>query len=455
MRTLRPTIIFCAVIITCFFSRLEAADSNIGAAEKRRLITISEGIQLVLKDSRLIKIASYDNDMAYQDSLLARSVLMPQLNVNASETFYKFKPTAELGGVRAPTANKYFFSYGFDVYQTLFDFGKNLNNYRASKELLQARKANTESVKRVALLEFTAAYFNVLEAEKMILVFEKEVESLNAYLSDIGHLCEQGAAVKNDLLPAKVKLSDAKQKLIVARNAREVAASRLNNILTLPLNEKIALQDIEMQPTQFPKMDDAWSSACTQRPEITFYAEQIKASALTERAKAVENFPVLFADAGYAYTQNNYQVHQGNSQLELGAKMNLYDGGAARSDLLKERALQKQLKEQKDKITEDIKLEVEDSYLGLKDAVEKMLVAKDALEQAEENVRFYRVKYNAGSATTTDVLEAITLQTVAQTNYNRDDYELKRSYAAFMYSMGIDLELIYGRMESGQNERTK
>ena len=71
----------------------------------------------------------------------------------------------------------------------------------------------------------------------------------------------------------------------------------------------------------------------------------------------------------------------------------------------------------------------------------------DALAQAEENVRFYRVKYNNGVATSTDVLEAISLQTRAQTNYYSADYELKRSHAKLMYSMVSDLTEIYKKTE--------
>ena len=67
--------------------------------------------------------------------------------------------------------------------------------------------------------------------------------------------------------------------------------------------------------------------------------------------------------------------------------------------------------------------------------------------QAQENVRVTRVKYAAGSATETEVLEAITLETIARTNYYRDDYELKRGYAKFIYAMGIDLGLVFEKME--------
>ena len=423
--------------------------------EEYRLITITQGIDLVLKNSRMIKIALPDNAISFQDSLLARSALLPQLNAYVNQTFNSHVPGMIFGASSVETGDKNSLTYGFDVYQTLFDFGKNLSNFKASRELYKATCANTESVKRLATLEFIVSYFNLLEAEKMILVSEHEVDSLNAYLNDIGQLYEYGSVVENDLLPAKVRLADAKQKLITARNNKEMAIARLNNILGLPLREKIRVQDIAMDIPEFPGMDNAWNAAINLRPEIVFYEDQIKASALFEKARLVENYPVIFADAGYSYQQNKYSTYESNSSVELGAKVDLYDGGAARAQLFKERARQKQPNEQKGKLTEDVKFEIEDSYYGLKNACEKVQVAKDALEQADENVRFYRIKYNAGGATTTDVLEAISLQTKAQANYCTDDYEMKRSYTKLLYSMGLDLPLIYEKMESKNDERRR
>jgi len=440
------------VLFVCGTHFAYAEDNLSKVKEVRpRVISLAEGIKIVSKDNRLIKIALPGNEMAYQDSLLARSALLPQFNANISQTFNMFQPAMKFNSSSVNMADKNALSYGIDVYQTLFDFGKSLSYWKASNELYKAQKAHTQSVVRVATLEFTIAYFDLLEAQRMIEVYTKEVESLSAYLSDIQHLYEQGVVVKNDLLPAKIRLADIKQKLIATRNNRQVASARLNNILGLSLREVVNVKDIKMAPPKFPDMQDAWDTAQALRPEVTFYNDQINSSVLSQRAKSVENFPTLFVDLGYSYAQNQYMVHQDNASVELGAKMNLYDGGVSRANLLKERFYQKKLTEQKDKIVEDIKLEIEDSYFGLKNACEKVAVATDALAQAQENVRFYRVKYQAGSATPSEVLDAITMQTKAQTNYYNDDYELKRTYAKLMYSIGIDLGLIYERMESEKN----
>jgi outer membrane protein TolC len=416
-------------------------------SEASRLITITDGISMVLKDARLIKIELAGKDISFEDTLVALSPLLPHLNITMSKTYNQYTPAMIFGATSVPMGDKDPAAWGIDIYQTLFDFGKSISNYQASTESFHARKANVEAIKRTVTLEFIVTYFNLLESEKMITVAEKEVNSLASYLSDMGHLYEQGVIVKNDLLPAKVKLADAKQKLIASYNRREVAAAKLSTILTLPLFEDIIVQDVDAGKPDLPDMAASWSFAEIHRPEIKFFNDQIKSSVLRERAKTVENLPTIFADAGYNYTQNQYMVHQDNSYIQLGAKMNLYDGGKTGAEIMKERYMHKQLNEQKNKLVDDIRYEVKDSYLGVKDAIEKLNVAKDALAQAEENVRFYRVKYNNGAATSTDVLEAITLQTRAETNYYSADYELKRSHAKLTYSVGNDLTSIYKKSE--------
>lgn len=442
--------IFIIIFLSAFLSGRSLADEAVvkPADVKGRDITLSQGIKIVLADSRLIKISLMDNEMVYQDSLMNRSALLPHVSLNAAQTYLRYQPASKFNTSEVNTAEKDSLSYGLSVYQTLFDFGKSLSDYKASREIIKARQAGTESVKRMAVLEFITAYFDLLETYKLIAVLEKEVASLTAYLNDIDHLYEQGVVVKNDVLPARVRLADVKQKLIAASNAKEVALSHLNNILSLPLKEKLSPTDIDMKSVDFPEMESAWNMAKVQRPEVLFIEDQVKASKAAERSKGAGNLPVIYADGGYSYAQNRYQVHQDNYSLVLGAKMDLYDGGLARAQVLKERDRQKQLELQKDKLIEDIKFEIESSYFALKNSYEKVSVARDVLDQAQENVRFYRTKYTAGSAAPTEVLEAIAQEAIAQTNYSSNDYEVKRSYAKLMYSMGIDLSLIYEKMEN-------
>lgn len=123
--------------------------------------------------------------------------------------------------------------------------------------------------------------------------------------------------------------------------------------------------------------------------------------------------------------------------------LNLFSGGSTRAGVLKIKQEKVKLLEQRDKLTDDIKLEVEKYMLDLKTARERISVTKDAVGQAEENLRIDRVRYSEGVGTATEVLDAVALLTIAETNLYRSVYDFKRAEAGFVYSIGKDLPEVY------------
>jgi len=72
-------------------------------------------------------------------------------------------------------------------------------------------------------------------------------------------------------------------------------------------------------------------------------------------------------------------------------------------------------------------------------------VTYDVLDQAQENLRINRGRYEAGVGTATDVLDAVTLLTIAETNHIRSLYDYMKSEAAVAYASGEDLVQVYSR----------
>lgn len=421
-------------------------------------ITLKGGIEIILKDNWLVKIAGDQNAMIAAQVLMARSALMPQVSAQIAQTFLNDQPRSKFGPQIVPTSNRDYYSYGFDIYQTLFDFGRTIFAYRAAQETVTAYRANKEAVMRLAVLEFISAYFDFLEAQKMIVVAEKEVKTITSYLNDTQRLYEAGAAVKSDVLPVKVRLASAWQKLIAARNGKNLCLARIKNILAMPLSAKIYVKESMVPDLNIIALAQAQETALKDRPELNFFDHSIVASKFGARAKAVGDYLTIFADGGYTRTRNQYVQKDDNFFVNLGAKADLFDGGLKSAQAQEERELTHQLQDQKNKLIEDIQFEVENSSLQLNNSLEEEKVAKSALDEARENVRVNRRKYAAGSATTTEVLEAITMDSQAHTDYYRALYEVRRGYARFFYAIGTKLAPLYGagaKEEYGREERKK
>lgn len=428
-------IVFLILIFSFTYASIAYAD----------VLTLPDGLRLVTEENRLVKITLREEAVSEADTLLARSRMLPNINASLTQTFLTYQPEAILGPQSVPMSEKNFLSYSLSIQQTLYDFKGNASRYESSKLILETKKIDTKRIRNLVSLDFTLIYFDILESEKMVIVAEKEVQRLESHLRDAKNLYDEGVITKNDLFQAEVRLSDVKQRLMAVRNLRAINASRLNSVLARPLKTDVQVMDVKETPSDGLNLDmeKAWELAESQRPEIQIVDTTLKSLDMEEAAKRSEYYPRFFLQGGYDFTENRYQVHEGNWSLTAGINLNLFSGGSTKAEVLKIKQQRLKLFGQRDKLIDEVKLEVEKYILDLKTAREKITVTKDAVGQAEENLRINRVRYSEGVGTATEVLDAVTLLTIAETNLYRSLYDFRRAEAGLVYSIGKDLSEVY------------
>ncbi|MCG6550994.1 MAG: TolC family protein [Candidatus Magnetominusculus sp. LBB02] len=439
----RKRLSLAAVLVFVAAAAVLADERPPGSAEAA--ITISEGIAIATAESRVMKIASANINISEKESDVAMSILLPSINAEIAQGFLNNKPMAIFGTMRVPMANRNSLSYGVNIKQSLYDFGANIARYRASLESQEAAKVDYERIKNLTALEFLIGCYEVLEYDKLIEVSLKEIERFDAHHKVALELYKEGVITKNDLLQAEVRLSDSRQRLAALRNSRKVSASRLNNLLQRPLmaDLRIAEPDGAVASSDNAEIEYFIEMAQKQRPEIKIVGHELEILTLQQRMRASEYLPTFYAQAGYNYTENDYQVYEGSWSVMLGARMNIFNGGSTRAELSNLKIKKERLSEQMRKLSDDIALDVERYYLSMKSAVEKLSVMKDTVSQSEENLRINKARYQNGQGTATDVVDAITLSTAAQTNYYSAIYEQQRAYAGLLYACGSDLKEMF------------
>ena len=434
-------------IVRTFILLAAVSPSSISCAENGpAVMTITEGLRLATENNHLVKIATQDMNMSSDDALIAKSRLYPSLNASVSQTFLSNQPGAHFGPQNVTTAERSSSGFGINAYQTIYNFGADTSRYEEFMTLADSRKLNIALTKNLVALHFIITYFDVLETEKMMAVAQKEVESLGSHVKVAESLYNEGVITKNDLLQGVVRLSDARQRLLTVKNQRSVNASRLNNVLSRKLNSEVRLEDVPVNAVaanDFSTIENAWETAENKRLEPAILDKELRAADLEETVKKSGYLPNFFAQAGYNYAENRYQLHEDNWSVLFGMNINLLSGGSTKAEVAKVRHRKQQLLEQRDKLVDDIKSEVERYYLDMKNAAEKILATKDSVSQAEENLRINRVRYEEGIGTSTDVIDAISLLTTAETNYQRSGYEFKRAQAGLLYATGTDLTKEY------------
>ena len=84
-----------------------------------------------------------------------------------------------------------------------------------------------------------------------------------------------------------------------------------------------------------------------------------------------------------------------------------------------------------------IRLQVRQSWLDIQETRQRMTVAGQALEQAQENLRVARDRYTSGMGTNTEVLDAEALRHKSETNHIDAIYDNALAQLQLRRAVGI------------------
>lgn len=410
-----------------------------------RALTLDEGLKIVAETGRDIKIARSDEEVARNSVSLARSPWLPQVNIYGNETWLRYQPTARFNTVIAPTAQEQFFTYGVTANQLLYDFGKTSSSIDAAKYDLKAREIATQRARNRSALDFILAYYDLLEADKLLQVAAEEVKQYEEHKRDAELRYSAGVVTKNEVLQADVTLADSRQRYLTSDNLRSLRASRINSLLLRPLNDAVQPEEVKASPSAGITLEAAWTAAEAQSPEIQVLDAGIRSKEEGINSTRAEYFPTFYLSGGYQYQENDFQVYPRNWSLIAGMNFNLFDGGATSARVHIGKSELASLKTTRDKIVDAVRLDVKGAYLNLQSSAQQIDVTKTAVAQAEENLRLQRLRYQEGVGTALEVLDAVTLMSTTQSNTYKALYGFARAEAGLLYSMGGDLMSVYGK----------
>ncbi len=415
----------------------------LGSPAASSALTIQEGIAVVTERGRDVSIALSEESVARSTVDLARSPWLPWVDLYGRETWLRNQPTAIFGVNQVPVSQDQFLTYGFKATQLIYDFGRTSSSINAAQQNLKATEVETFRTRNRAALQFINAYFDLLEAQELLKVAQEEASTYDAHLKDATSRYKAGVVTRNEVLQAEVTLADSQQRLLTAENNRTLRTSRVNSILLRPLTEEVHPEEITGTPLANISLEEAWAAAETENPDLRDLDARTRAKEESVSAIRGEYLPQVYVSGGYEYSENQYMVHQDNWSLIAGVNMSLFAGGstgakvgAAKSEVLS-------LRMTREKQLDAVRMDVQAAWLEVQSSQKKIEVALAAVSQAQENLRLQRLRYKEGVGTNTDVLDAITLLTTAETNSWKANFGLRRAEAALLYTMGRDLGAAY------------
>ena len=427
----------------CIFALVSTA---FGAEEENPLmsgspLTVQESIEIALEKNPTLKGAQGAIKEAKYRRLGAVSDFLPQVDTQYSYTRLDEAPTFSLPPMvpERQVGSRDIYTWQSTVTQPVFTGGALINSYLLADLGVDTARVEFERTKLDLILNVKEAYYGVLTAEKGVEVGEQTVEQLESNLKMAQAFYDVGMTAKNDLLQVEVSMAQARQYLITAQNGLEVARAAFNALLRRDIDEEVNLVEILEYVPMVVDADRFTEEAYQERPELKAAGLAIKSAKRGVGLAASGLFPQASIVFNYERQGDDYTVNgsrfepDADSWSVMGvAQWKVWDWGKTVWGVGESKAKVFQAKCALEEIMDGVRLEVKQASLSVIEAEKNIQVAETAVSQAEENFRINEERYKGQVATSTDVLDALTLLVQARTNYYSalSDYNIAKARLA-------------------------
>lgn len=364
---------------------------------------------------------------------VAKAGWLPTLSGTAGTTRFEYENNAYTRNSAALTLS-----------WLLYDFGQRSANVENAQQLLNAAAATQDATVQSLFLAALQAYYSAQATQAAVISAAEAERSARESYQAANARYAVGVATPADRLQAQTALSQATLNRIRAEGDARNALGALANALGFAAQQRIVLADLPAVPADaaFQKEVDALiAEAQIRRPDLKAAEAQLKAAEATVDLARAQGRPTISLGAGPSWQDSAGVITQGGS-VGLTLNVPIFSGfdttyrvrsAAAQADV---RAAQR------DRIKNQIALDVWKAYQSLTTATQSLKTTADLVASAEQSERVALGRYKAGVGTVLDLLVAQSalasarLQRIqAQLDWNVYRATLAQSMGALDYTL--------------------
>jgi len=392
-------------------------------AQEKKPITLTEAIELSVKNSKQLKNSQAKIEEAtavlreaVERKLPDAKVSASYLRLNSANVDLKTKNNNGSGGT---TPNISQAAYGIlNVSLPIYAGGRIRYGIEASKYLAEATKLDAENDKEEVIQNTVEAYVNLYKSKQTINLIKENLNQAQHRVTDLTNLEKNGLLPRNDLLKAELQQSNVELALLDAENNWQLVNVSMDLLLGLPeKTELIPDSTLADQAFTVKTLDEYVQAAYTNRKDLASLGLRKKATETGVKIAKGDYYPSLALTGGYIAADIPKFITITNAiDIGAGVSYNLGSLWKTKAKVQEAQARTKQLEISESLLNDNIRLEVSKAYLNWTSNQKKTEVYAKAVEQANENYRITKNKYDNTLATTAELIDADIAQLQARMN---------------------------------------
>jgi outer membrane protein TolC len=359
-------------------------------------LTLSQAIDLALKQNRSLKLAQLTVVESEQKKKIARADYFSQIK-NESTAFHLTEiqqlviPGGSLGfglphetaviGQGALTA----YTSGTGLQQPLTQMFKIREDNRAATAGINSARINLKQAENDIALKVRQLYYEILIAQLKGTAAKQEADAAQLKLQESMSSVEQGNTLEVVALENHAALLDAKQTILVQSLQVRDLTFELNDLLGLPLNTQLKLsENLSAASASISSREECVRIAREQSPEIRAAQQAVEKAKAGLAATKDAYIPNVTAFARYSYQSGvPFLVHNFGT-FGVIFTYDLFDGGRRNAQIDESRTMLSQAEVNLAKTEEEVTVQVEIAYDKVDQMQNLIAVAEDILKTRTE-----------------------------------------------------------------------
>ena len=394
--------------------------SLLGATMAVEAATVEECVRRALQDNPDVEAAVARIAAAEAALRQAQSAWLPMLSVSANYARTDNPPQAFMMRLNQRALNMMAPSFNpnapDDTDNTrlslllkyrLFDFGARRAGVAGAQAMLQAREAMAQAVRNELAHAVTKAFYGVFQAQELAAVQSEQVRSLEESLRVARARLQQGAAVRADVLSLEVRLAQAQEDEVRARNAVALAVAGLNTALGGANLRAEELQPPDPAASWIEAPDPEESDAALEaHPALRAAMAVVEARQAALRGAQAARRPVVNAFGSVDWDSPNASDYEHSYLAGVMVEWDLFTGGRLAGAVAEARAEWEAARAEAQRTRHQLQWDLDDAQIRVREARERLAVTARAEESAAEALRLTKVRYEQGAAELAELLNA-------------------------------------------------
>ncbi|MGV3696065.1 TolC family protein [Flavobacterium sp.] len=410
-------------------------------AQEKRLLTLKEAVEIAVNTSDAASLAKAKTETSRLELDVTKNNRYPSLkasgqymrlssahvdsnlqsNSNASEPSKPLKvDQLMLGQVNAS--------------MPLFNGFKLTNSIKESESIYKSQSFAEKHSKEQIGLEVVELFANLYKAQQMVELIEDNLKTADQRVKDFTAMEQNGLIARNDLLKAQLQQSNVLLSLDNAKKNTAIANHRLTTLLKLPESTEVA---IDIDAVKRDMGNNAGGQSLGERNDLK--SLELKKQAAENGVKVAKSdyYPSLSLSGGYiAFDLNN--VLTVTNAMNIGVGLS-YDLSSIFKNGKKVKLAKSRVKETEiavSQLNDEIREEQFQAQQNYALSQKQSLVYDKAVEQATENYRIVKDKYDNSLSDTNDLLEADYQQLQAKINQALSKADVAQKYYELQFASG-------------------